>query len=228
MFLGKKYPPCPGNPEDYVFVKTKEGEFWRRKRGTVKPAVLNSAWQASSEATRIVAPAAKRVINALRPYLHGIYTGRLNTRIGKAFRKSLKEGKGLSLEYLKGLELQDHHPLDRTVTGLLKIVKGPDSVRLEILTGKGSVVALNPLVTDYWFEAVILYGDAGEEGGLRTGSVESQLYAYKDGNEGLCVLELDVPEKGDWCVLLKMSSLEGNEMAIHPRHYRMKVVEGRG
>jgi hypothetical protein len=88
--------------------------------------------------------------------------------------------------------------------------------------------AQNRLATEFYFELVLLYGDANEEWGLRTENVESQLYVYGEKTKKVCVLELDLPEQEDWCVILKVSSLEGNQLAVHPMHYRMRVVEGGG
>jgi hypothetical protein len=39
-------------------------------------------------------------------------------------------------------------------------------------------------------------------------------------------LRLKIPvRKVPWMVLLKVSCMEGNELAVHPRHYGMKVVK---
>ncbi len=46
--------------------------------------------------------------------------------------------------------------------------------------------------------------------------------------EGACALELDLPKEGEWCLVLKVSSLEDKELAKHTKHYRGKVVEGSG
>jgi hypothetical protein len=217
-------PPCPGDPKDYVLVKTREGMHWRRKRGTVKPAGLNAGFQASSEATKVVAPASKKILAALQPYLRGLNSGRLNNRIGNALRRSLKEKNGLELSYLKGIELQREHPLEEMLQVDYHVFIDQKTVRIEVPVGPGTVKSFNHLVSDYYFEAVLLYGDPSGEKALKTDSVESPLYPI-DGKTGTkCVLELSLPEKEGWCLLLKINSLEGHEMAVHPKHYRMKVI----
>jgi hypothetical protein len=226
MHLFKKTPPCPGNPEDYTLVESKEGMYWRKKRGTKKPAKINTALEVNVNATGIVSPAARRARSALRPYMEGIRTGRLNIRIGKVLRRALKEGKPLGVGLLKGIELQGEYPLNGLVTANYQVSVKGDSVRIEIPIASYSVWPLNPLVTDYYFEAVLLYGDLSKEWGLRTESVVSPLYSYRERSEGVCVLELDLPKEREWCLVLKLSSLEGKELAAHPKHYRMKVVEG--
>jgi hypothetical protein len=49
------------------------------------------------------------------------------------------------------------------------------------------------------------------------------LYRYFGKQEGVCLLWLPLPQE-DWCLFLKVSSLEGKELAVHTKHYRMKVV----
>jgi hypothetical protein len=218
-----KRPPCPGDAEDYVWVESTETPHWRRKRGTVFKASLNSAFEVSSERMKIASPAAKRVRRALTPYMRGLAPGRLNNRICNAFRRGLKEEGKLSLSWLKGLEIQRKYPLDGMLDCDFSFQVLEKRLRIEIPVDWSSVKPLNPLVTDYYFEAVLLYGDVNKERGLETDSVESPLYPMYTNSESVCVLELERPE-GDWCVLLKINSHEGNEMAVHPKHYRMKVI----
>lgn len=220
-------PPCPGNPEDYVLVKAKEGKHWRKKRGSIKSASLNTGYQTSADVTKIISPAAKKIRIALLPYLRGLSTGRLNVRIGNALRKSLKEKDRLELGHLNGIELQAEHPLDEILISGYHVSFDEKRVRIEIPIQKDSVMPMNRLVTHYYFEAVLLYGNAGTENGLQTESVESALYPVHENGKSICVLELELPEKDDWCVLLKLSSLEGNELAVHTKHYRMKVISVR-
>jgi len=219
-----KRPPCPGDPRDYVWVKAKEGAHWRRKRGSVGGARLNAGYQASANATTVVSPAAASVRAALMPFLKGLDTGRLNIRIANAFRKSLKEKGSLELTYLKGVELQNAYPLEEMLHQYRVIVK-EKTVQIEIPIDKTNVKALNRLVSNYFFEAVLLYGDVNKKGGLKVKSVESVLYGFGGKPETNCILELSLPKKQEWCLLLKLSSLEGNQLAAHTKHYRMKVVE---
>jgi hypothetical protein len=81
-----KRPPCPGDYRDYVWFESKERPHWRRKGGSHRHALLNAGWQESSERTKIISPAARKVRRAIEPYLRGITSGRLNNRIGTAFR----------------------------------------------------------------------------------------------------------------------------------------------
>lgn len=222
-----KRPLCPGNPEDYVWVLSSEGDHWRRKRGTVTSAVLNGAYKEASLNTKIASPAAKTVRHALEPYLNGITTGRLNNRICNAFRKSLKENKRLSLSYLIGIEMQKNFPLDDMLVCDYRVVVNNSKVQIVIPIKRGAVRRFNSLASDYYFEAVVLFGDVTKDEGLKTESAVSALISCIMEPDSVCTLELSIPQQEDWCLLLKISTLEGNEMAAHTKHYRMKVVAGR-
>ena len=65
-----------------------------------------------------------------------------------------------------------------------------------------------------------------QKNGLRTDSIESKLYAFGEEPIEICELRLPLPEDDvQWIVLIKVSCLEGNEMAVHPKHYGMKVMK---
>jgi hypothetical protein len=56
--------------------------------------------------------------------------------------------------------------------------------------------------------------------------VVSSLYPFTEWIEkSVCSLSIELPaNKKPWMVLLKVNCLEGNELAVHPRHYAMTVV----
>lgn len=58
-------------------------------------------------------------------------------------------------------------------------------------------------MTHYYFEAVLLYGDASKERDLQTEEVTSALYPINPEMKGKCVLELVLPEAEDWCLLFE-------------------------
>lgn len=211
-----------------VWVNTKEGSFWRRQRGSVKPAPVNEVLARNAEASKVTGPAAKRVVDKLRPFLTGLQTGRLTVRVIGALRKALNQKGAIDFTFLEGMELQQEHPLTHLMVSPYKVEQTDHSVRIVIPIEKGGVKAHNKIVSDYYFEAVVVQGDAMEENGLRVDSVQSQTYAFGEAKKQ-CELVLDLPaKKGPWMVLLKISCFEGNEMAAHPKHYGMKVVKTGG
>lgn len=210
---------------EVVWVETKEGSFWRRKRGSVKPAPVNDVLARNAEASKVTGPAAKRVVDKIRPFLTGLQTGRLTVRVIGALRKALNQKGGIDFTFLEGMELQQEHPLNHLLVSPYKVEQSDHSVLIAIPIEKGGVKAHNNIVSDYYFEAVVVQGDAKEEHGLRVDSVQSKVYAIGE-TKKQCELTLDLPaKKGPWMLLLKISCMEGNEMAAHPKHYGMKVVK---
>lgn len=70
----------------YVLVKTKEGYYWRLKRGTHKPAPVNSLMQdlAAHNGSR----EAKQIADRLLPYLEHMDAGRKIARMGVLLRQA--------------------------------------------------------------------------------------------------------------------------------------------
>ncbi|HEX5151651.1 MAG TPA: hypothetical protein VFW07_09375 [Parafilimonas sp.] len=217
-----KRPPNP-DPDSYIWINTKEGGFWHKKRGLVKKAVLNAAYRQSSEYIKICSPAASRIVRKLRPFMEGLQPGRITARICGKLRKSLNETGRLSMQCLNGLDLQPEYPLVNLLTENIHVEQKSKSIIVTIPITPYTIKRMNNLVTDYWFELILLYGNPDEENGLRTESEESKPYAIKTPDKNGCSLSLVLSEQ-PWIALLKVNCIEGNEPAIHPKMYGMKVV----
>jgi hypothetical protein len=216
-------PDYPGNNKDLILVNSKEGKHCRRKRGTVKPATLNNAFLLANESLKTISPAAAKIASSVRSYLRNFKTGRLNNRISTCLRKSFKETSHLQFAYLKGLQFQKEHPLERMVSRYV-VQQEHGNINIKVDIGKDYIIPQNNVVTDYYFEAILVYGDLITENGLITKSVESPLYSFNSNEQGKCCLELPHPRKYDWMLLLKISCLEGDNLASHTKHYRLKVI----
>jgi len=173
------------------------------------------------------APAASRILNTLKPYTNGLYMGRLHTRISGMLRTSLKESGKADLRCLNGLDLQRDHPLERLLRANPVTKVTADEVVIRLPVGERTLNRLNTLITNYYFELVLLYGDAGKANGLRTESMESEVYEIEKDYNLRLKLHLVLPEQ-PWIALLKVNCIEGDEPAVHPRHYGMKVVAAYG
>ncbi len=219
--MGKR-PPSP-EAGNYIWVDTKEGGFWRRKRGSNSVAKLNAAFQQSNEHTKICSPAASRIVKKLRPYMNGLQPGRIVARICGKLRKSMNETGSLDLRCLLGLDFQPGHPIERLLQGDVFTEQTTNEIIVWIPIGEHTIKRLNGLVTNYYFEFVLLYGDAGKEGGLRTESEDSSVYDIGQKSKDDCRLSIVVPEQ-PWIALLKVNCIEGNELAASSKLYGMKVV----
>lgn len=213
--------PYCAEPDQHVLVKTREGIHWRKKRRKGK---LNDSLATNVDLSKISGPAARQVIKKLRPYFNGLEPGRVTLRIINSLKKGLKEHKRIELSSLLGMEIQRDHSLDQLLIGRYSIEKHKENLSISIVITKDTIKRHNQLVTHYFFEGVLISGNAEIENGLRVADMESGVYAFEQQKED-CVINLDLPGEGiSWMALLKVSCMEGNEMAVHPRHYGMKVV----
>jgi hypothetical protein len=221
---GKRFPPCPF-PEGGVPVRSKEGNYWRRRRGSLKPADLNSSFLKNAEAAKIASPAAKRLVLKLYPFLRGLFPGRLIARLSGRFIKSLYQHEVIQFSLLDQFDFQQEFPFDKLVKADYRLSIEKNVAKLAIPVYTDSIERLNTLVTDYYFEMILLYGDITKDRGLRIESVESSLYSYKYKGKTTCNLELVLPAANKpWMILLKINSHEGNEVAAHGKHYGLKVI----
>jgi hypothetical protein len=214
--------PYCAEPDQHVLVVTREGIHWRKKRRKGK---LNDSLATNVDLSKISGPAARQVVKKIRPYLNGITTGRVTLRIINSLKKGLKDYKRIDFTSLLGLEIQRDHPLDELLHGSYSIEQHKEHLSIIIAIEKDTIKRHNKLVTHYYFEGILIFGDAGNENGLRVVEMESEVYAFERQAKEHCVINLTLPgESIPWMALLKVSCMEGNEMAVHPRHYGMKVV----
>lgn len=159
--------------------------------------------------------------------MKGIDAGRITLRVSNALRNFLNEKKQLSLSALEGIEMQRDYPLHQLLVVLYEVIVDGLTCKIRIVI-EGCVKKQNTLATNFYFGGMILYGDVTRDDGLKSETVESRLYAFGSEPTEVCELSLALPEEDQqWIVLVKVSCLEGNEMAVHPKHYGMRVVEAK-
>jgi hypothetical protein len=220
----RKLPPCP-DPANYILVRTKEGDYWRRKRGTIKPVTLNKAFARNSNAYKVIMPAIKRILAKLEPFTHCMYAGRLASTMAGALVKDF-DGEKIDYSFLKGFEYQPEYPLHKIVCCHYGTKIDGRTCLLTIDLHKGEVLPQNTLVTSYYFELIILWGDAVKERGLRIDSTDSPLFLFGQQFTEPYTMEISLPASPQpWMVLLKVACHEGNMLAKHPKHYAMKIIE---
>jgi hypothetical protein len=215
-------PPCP-DPEKYILVKTKEGVFWRRKRGTVKPATLNDAFAQNVINSQVASPAAKRIITKLHPFLYELDTGRLTARLAGRLIKTINQKGHADFSLLKDFEFQNP-PLRNLLFADVRAEVKDSNITLCIPIYPGVMARRNDLVKDFYFEAILVYGDMTVDHGLRIDSTISRLYSFDDEGQYMCVMSLDLPE-GPWMMIVKAICQEEDRPSVHPRHFGMRVVE---
>jgi hypothetical protein len=215
--------PCP-DPRLYAWVNTKNGGYWRRRRGTVKRATLNATLTAKKNQLQLVSPAVNRIINAMDSWLVQLETGALPNKIRKLLMKDKNFDGTIRLSRLNELDWQEKFTLGKIYRGNHWLMQKEHTIMLQFESGRSKMNKLNKLVTNYFVELVLLWGDASIDGGLQTSYAISPLFSFAQTEVMENQLYLDIPDDEPWIAMIKVSCLEGNEMASHARHYGMKVV----
>src|SRR5689334_20547027 len=95
--------PCP-DPEKYILVKTKYRSYWRKKRGTVKPAVLNKVLTESASLTGPANKAANQLLTMLRLFTQRMILGRTMAKVAGAFKKTHLKTGNMNFSLLEGMD----------------------------------------------------------------------------------------------------------------------------
>lgn len=209
------------DPQLFILVKSKDGWHYRRRRRTT---TLNDCLQASADGLKPCGAAAKRLRDLLREVFRGLDVGRAQARLSAGLKKALLQKGQLDFSFLNGFDFQKYSPMEDLLTVPWSVETKTGKVRVRMVLDAKAVNQKNGLVSHYYFDLVLVWGDAGRDENLRLDTVTSPLYAFAKDN-GCCELSLPLPATGEpWMLLLKISCLEGNELAHHPRHYGLRVV----
>jgi hypothetical protein len=214
-------PPCP-DPELYIAVHTIEGWHWRRRRSKQKTAAVNASFHKNKELTKVCGPAAKRIRQALAPHLRGLKPGRIQNRFKNLLCTGCKASQ-FSYAPFKNIEIQKPWPLDALLKSQISVTQEQGMVLVQVPIAPDLVHRHETLVSDFYLDLVLVSGDPFTGELLDTANSTSPLYFYDNLPSTTCTLQLQLLE-GPWMLLLKLSSLEGNQVAHHWKHYGMKVV----
>jgi len=219
-------PPCP-DPDLYIWVKTRKGGFWRKKRGSVNEAVLNDALKRNAYLTKPMNESASRILLMLRPYLDNMNTKGIYATLSGLLKKGYNQHNRTDYAFLKELNLQPNYPLENLIGKIYTIKADEKYVKVEIPIDAAVLRKQSMLVSHYFFELILLQGDASVENEMMITSDRSDVYPVgaKFPN---CILEV-TSARIPWMVLLKCGCIESPtantvEYAVSPRHYGMKVV----
>ena len=214
--------PVNPDPEKYIVFRSKHGRILRRKRGTVKKAELNAAVSANAKDTG--SKEAKEILRALSPYtehIGGQKIAYLSTRI----RRAKKDPEGINYYPLPEHEINYEFPLRHIYTGDYDIRFENGLIYIDLPTGGMLVKKHNRVVTHYYFEFILVKGDAGIAESMRTESDRSENFSCGDKSTGTCTLSLVAPAEGPYLTVLKFGCIEeGRWEARTARHYGLKIV----
>jgi len=223
----KKNKPLPPNfdPATMIWVNTKEGGFPRRKRGTVKPAVLNASLQRHADATALTNAAAIRIMQKLKPFLTGMDPGRLTARIAGRLKKAYVANQRIDFSFFTGFDIQPYEPLKDLLPKMYTTGYRKKDQIIQIAIHKNTIKLLKRGATHYCFEIIWLWGDPGQERTLRVDAITSAKYPLKNTPESVCELVMPVPNKKPYVIFLKACCLLGDGPVFESSSHGMQVIE---
>ena len=210
------------DPEKYEIVHSREGDYLRAKR---KTPFINA--QLAEMAAETCSGAAKQILTKLKPFTEGML-GRMNVRLSGRMRSAKKLTGFYNYSLLLGFELQKEHPCDALYNGVYQIQNHSGKITLTVPVRAGCIKKHNSIVTAYYFEAVLLTGDAMVENSLRVEDDKSDLFYFDQVYDTSVVCQFVLPDNAPYLLWLKVGCMEGKERALHARHYGMKVVSSGG
>jgi hypothetical protein len=221
----KPIPPCPGNPEDYTWVNTREGGHWQRRRGTVTTAKLNTSFKNNVKLTKLVSPIASTLKKKLMPFLENMDTGRFVANVSGLLKKEYNKLGKLDFLGLKDYEVQPYNKLQKLLRRAYDVQVKKNEVIIEIHLGEGVVKPGSKDMTGYFFEGILVYGDLTKPNSLRIDSETSPIYEIRSKTKDTCRISLMLPSKKvSWMALLKLTCTYGTVPATYKIYIGMKVV----
>lgn len=223
----KKYRSLPPyfDPATMIWVNTKEGGYPRRKRGTLKPAVLNASLQRHADATSLTNTAAMRIVQKLAPFFNRMDTGRLTARIAGKLKKAYVAHQRLDYSFFTAFDIQPFEPLKDLLPKMYTTGYRKKDRVLQIAINKNAIKLLRRDATHYCFEIIWLWGDPAKERALRVDAITSAHYVLGSKEESVCELVMPVPAKKPYLIFLKACCLAGGGPAFHSSSHGMQVIE---
>ena len=215
------------DPENMQLIKTKEGSFYRKRRGKgAKGAVLNERFAANRDLVKLLSPAAAKLQRELRPFLVGLKCGRLHNRIQSRLSKSLTESGRMDYMHLMFLQFQPDYPLGGVLLVNPKLEPGGKYLKVHVpIPEGGAIVRKGEVVSGYRFVLVLVVGDPFSEGPLYSYQAASGMYELEKGYEDGCTLKLVRPDGTEpWMVCLRIVTYERDRVAINGRHSGMMML----
>lgn len=223
--FNRKPPPCP-DPDKYALVRGKNGYFWRRNRGTVKPAVLNAVLKRSASLTGPSNRAAKQMMTLLAAFTQEMALGTSVTRVAGAFKKSYLQTGKMDFRFLEQLKFQENHPIYKFYTGYISAKVKESSIHLDIEVGDRFIKRHTRSATGYQLKAILLYGDPSKERGIKIETDESHTYLFGDVERATCKLSFVLPSRNrPWIVLLHIGCTMDKHGDAGPKYQALVVVK---
>lgn len=220
----RRTPPCPGDPKDYVLVRGKYRYYWRLKRGTLKPALLNDVLTRSAAITSTSNRAAKQMMSLLSVFTQQMELGAAITLAAGAFKRAYLKGR-MDFRFIHEINFQENYPIRKLFTGPVSVTMEEGKINLRVSVGSDHVNQLSPIAVGYRVTAILLHGDPAKDNGLKIETDESEWYTFEGKKESfLCNLSLKQPPKNKpWMVMVHITCKMKDKLPAGPRYHRLWV-----
>jgi hypothetical protein len=137
-------------------------------------------------------------------------------------RRYYKQHNQPGYELCNGLEVQHQYPLDKLLFSPVNTEVRKHHIYTSFQLAEHSFPQAGPLLTDYYFEAILLSGDLMGE--IQEQSQQSELFSFRQPVIKEVIFEFPLPHNQPWMLLLKAACFESNQRATNPKYYAMKVI----
>ena len=211
------------DPSKYEDIHTNAGWYRRKKRA--RGSNINAIFKKNAANLPHTLAAADYILSRLEPWLRGLELWTLRMKLSGALLKSINQTNKAGFKFMKGLDIQPYRKMQSLLHAKYSTILKKNKIIITIELGAKTIDLHNSIATDFYFDAVILWGDPVKQK-LKIESAESLVYPIENTPNEKCEIKLNLPENNNpWILFLKVSCIEGNEYARSSRHYAMKVIQ---
>jgi hypothetical protein len=221
----RRIPPCPGDPKDYILVRGKYRYYWRLKRGTLKPALLNEVLTQSAAITSSTNRAAKQMMSLLSVFTRHMELGQATTYVAGAFKRAYLKGR-MDFRFMHEVYFQESCDISDFFMGPVFPTIGPGGIKLKIGVGFGNVRPPGKVAVAYRVTGILLYGDPAKDQGIKIETDESDWYSFDTKEAVDCDLSLSKPPKNKpWAVLVYIMCKMRDKVPPGPKYHALWAVK---
>ncbi len=171
----------------------------------------------------LTAPAAKNIVNKLKPYLQNLATGRITVRISGNLRKQYNRNGKIDYTYLKGLDLQPDHPLEQLLSAPPVVQTSNEGLIIKLPVHRNTISKSDDLITDYFAEVIFISGNCSDSECLVVQSKKSEVYQLNFEGHEECSFSFPLV-KHPWIAVLKVSCRRNGILSVSPEDYGIKII----
>ncbi|RYY13423.1 MAG: hypothetical protein EOO04_31920 [Chitinophagaceae bacterium] len=172
---------------------------------------------------RQISPHCKKLTAVLREFTSNFPSGNLHIRLLTPIKKYFKEYGCIRYHYLKKMDINAVRHFQNIFKGAVYTSFSAGTVSVRFCVSNMLTTRQNSLLTDYYFTGILICGDIIAEE-LMVSIEQSELYSFGDTNQKNCEMVFNLPVLKPWLLLLKIACFEGNQQAVNPKNYAMRII----